>query len=347
MNDNHFFIVGAGRSGTTLLRSMFSAHSRLAVAPETHFMKRVEEEGPLQGGTREFEDMWQRLVNWVRFQDLGIDSTECRSRIERSGDHSYRNIFDTMLSMYGQMLDKPVVGEKTPGHARYLDQLLTWFPRSKIIVLQRDPRAVIASQLKTPWVTKNITTRGLEQGLFSRNRLNAVTTYADDWRQLYLEILPPWLDDARVSLWKYEDMIADPEKVIRSICAFLGELFEPDMLADRSEADAPRAQGLVKDAALDEWREKHHAKSSKSISLSSLEKWRAELSKMEVATIEQRCREPMRRAGYEVESSPAKRVVFNTMTKVHNNLGRFEERIRSRDRQIEEKAAAPDKSLSV
>ena len=32
------FIVGAGRSGTTLLRTLLSAHPRLAVTPETHFM---------------------------------------------------------------------------------------------------------------------------------------------------------------------------------------------------------------------------------------------------------------------------------------------------------------------
>lgn len=31
------FIVGPGRSGTTLVRSLLSAHSRIAVTPETHF----------------------------------------------------------------------------------------------------------------------------------------------------------------------------------------------------------------------------------------------------------------------------------------------------------------------
>src|SRR5687767_487169 len=35
------FIVGVGRSGTTLLRLMLDAHSDLAIPPETHFVPDV------------------------------------------------------------------------------------------------------------------------------------------------------------------------------------------------------------------------------------------------------------------------------------------------------------------
>lgn len=36
------FIVGDGRSGTTLLRGLLSAHSRLAITPETQYMAKAE-----------------------------------------------------------------------------------------------------------------------------------------------------------------------------------------------------------------------------------------------------------------------------------------------------------------
>ena len=32
------FVVGVGRSGTTLLRLMLDAHPELAIPPETHFL---------------------------------------------------------------------------------------------------------------------------------------------------------------------------------------------------------------------------------------------------------------------------------------------------------------------
>ena len=36
-----FFIVGAPRSGTTLLQRMLDAHPQMAVARETHFMNKI------------------------------------------------------------------------------------------------------------------------------------------------------------------------------------------------------------------------------------------------------------------------------------------------------------------
>ena len=34
-----FFVVGAGRSGTTLLRLILAGHSRLHIPPETWFLR--------------------------------------------------------------------------------------------------------------------------------------------------------------------------------------------------------------------------------------------------------------------------------------------------------------------
>ena len=41
MNDNFepIFIVGVGRSGTSLLQAMLNAHSKITFTPETHFIK--------------------------------------------------------------------------------------------------------------------------------------------------------------------------------------------------------------------------------------------------------------------------------------------------------------------
>lgn len=39
------FIAGTGRSGSTLMRSLLSAHPRTCVSPETHYMARAEKWG--------------------------------------------------------------------------------------------------------------------------------------------------------------------------------------------------------------------------------------------------------------------------------------------------------------
>ena len=40
MNPQKLFIVGVGRSGTTLLQSMLNSHPEICFTPETHFFKR-------------------------------------------------------------------------------------------------------------------------------------------------------------------------------------------------------------------------------------------------------------------------------------------------------------------
>ena len=40
MGIKKLFIVGVGRSGTTLLQSMLNAHPEICFTPETHFVKR-------------------------------------------------------------------------------------------------------------------------------------------------------------------------------------------------------------------------------------------------------------------------------------------------------------------
>lgn len=323
-SDSHFFIVGAGRSGTTLLRSVLSAHSRMSVAPETHFMKRAEEEGLHEGGPRDFDRFWERLIDWVRFRDLGIDPQEARARIDAADGPTFRRVFDTMLRLYGERAEKPRIGEKTPSHTLYLDTLLDWFPDARVIAIQRDPRAVVASQLKTPWGRKQIRPRSLERGLFLHNRLNAVTFYAKDWAQYYGAVLPRWAQDPRVHRMRYETLVAHPEEEVRKLCAFLGETFEPRMLVDRSEARIPRPEGRMGDAVHDKWRARHIGQSASPITSSSLEKWRSELSTLEVGVIEARCSGPMREAGYELSSDMVSRGALDVAARMHNGLGRIE-----------------------
>lgn len=323
-----FFIVGAGRSGTTLLRSLLSAHSRIAVTPETHFMKRADREGLLENEPADFDSFWERLTGWVRFQDLGVDPAHCHRKIETSGDTSFRAIFRAVLETYGERLGKPRVGEKTPGHSRYLDQLLGWYPETKVIAIQRDPRAVIASQMRAPWVTSKFTPRSVRRGVFVGKRRNELVAYSRNWANIYSVRLPRWANDPRVKLVSYERLVADPEGEIRAICAFLGEDFEPRMLGDRRDGDVPGAAGSMADRQLESWRRGHEARSSEPVNDRSLAKWRKELSRLEVGIIEACCREGMKSAGYRLETGPLGQTASRGFAELYLGLARVEAKAR-------------------
>lgn len=293
------FIVGPGRSGTTLLRSLLSAHSRISITPETQFMNKVTGPDPITGGPDDFETFWSRYTSWVRFKDLGVDPDRCRALIAELGRPSYRNIFHALLAAYRERVGKPRVGEKSPSHVHHLREFLAWFPDAQVLITERDPRAVVASQLKTPYIGQRIVPLSLRQGVFIGKRIGEVVRYARDWAHIHAEVVPQWRRDSRVKVVSYEALVRDPETELRGTCDFLGEPFESAMLTNRSSATVPPAAGVAPNRDLEEWRRQHEATSLRPVSAESLERWKDDLEPRELALIEGICERPMGEAGYE------------------------------------------------
>lgn len=303
------FIAGAGRSGTTLMRSLLSAHSRICVSPETHFMARAEKWGFRErDAPLDFDWFWDRYTASVRFQDLGVDPDYCRGLVESGGPPTFRRIFEAVLTAFGQRVAKPRVGEKTPGHVHYIPELLSWFPDARVLILRRDPRAVIASQMRSPWVQERLTPTSLASGLVVGSYLHQVALYADDWGTIYEQVVPASIGDPRVRLVEYESLVQDTERELRRICEFLDEAFEPAMLDNRSDDNVPipASTSALGDTQWQAWREKHHAATLQPVFTSSLEKWRDQLTEREVSMVEGHCASGMALAGYE-PSLPASR----------------------------------------
>jgi hypothetical protein len=292
------FIVGAGRSGTTLLRSLLSAHSRLAVTPETHYMKWAERSGGFEMAPTDFAPLWEEYMTTWRFEALGVEPQRCREIAAELGGTTCRNAFLAMLVAYGEEVGKARVGEKSPSHVRYLARLFEWYPEARVLVMLRDPRAVLASRLRSPWVTRDITPPSVRHGLAVQSRLHAVASDVAGWAGVYRDHVPPWLADPRVRVVAYEALVADPEAEVRAVCEHLGEPFEPAMLERRSSGTVPMPAAEVPDAQLADYQREHHAQTLRPISADSLEKWKRELSTAEVAIVEGVCEELMVQWGY-------------------------------------------------
>lgn len=302
--DRPIFIVGPGRSGTTLLRSLLSAHSRIAVTPETKFMARAEEWGLKHGAPDDFDAFWSHYTTWLRFRDLGVESERCRELVEMQGDYSFAAVFRAVLCAYGEKVGKPRIGEKTPTHVRYLPYLLEWFPDARILVTQRDPRAVVASQLKTYWVSRKLQSRSVRDGMLTENRKQQIGHWARAWVADFEVSLKPWRGDARFYTVNYERLVSNVEEEVRAIFAFLNEPFEPTVLTERNEETVPLPVTEGTDQDMAQWRRDHHLKSMGDVSSDSLEKWKGELSRAEIAMIEGCCAEAMSTLGYAPSLSP-------------------------------------------
>lgn len=294
LSTDPIFVVGMQRSGTTLMRALLSAHPKIAIAPETHFLNQFVPAGSSKNGG--FEGFWNLFSGSERFRDLQIDAERARQSIIRSGDHSERGVFTTVLRLYAESKGKDRWGEKTPHHYRHIHTLLEWYPDARIVYLLRDPRGVCTSLLTVPWRTWSARgLRSLEHPAL--RRLRRVLHDARCWQSQVDELVTRWLADGRIILVRYEDLVSNPKAVMQTVCDFVGELFSECMITGRRWSDVS-GRPLAEPRRRTSWEAEHLARSVRPISSDAIDKWRTRLTAMEIGAIEDACSRGMEWAGY-------------------------------------------------
>lgn len=264
------FIVGMPRSGTTLMRSMFSVHPNLVVSRETHFFPDWWEryQNTDLNNLDNFEAFWQEYSVSKRFPKVVVDPPLVKEKILAAKNIDLKTIFNCMMEVLATKMDKPRWVEKTPDHYKYLDKILDWYPQAKVIWMLRDPRAVIASTLKR-WPKTPVDVR------------------AKQWSSSIIMFQQKWSQDPRVKLIKYEDLVANTELQMKNICAFLGEEFHVAMIQERTQnvqqvfiPDEDPSKGPLRLA-------------NRAIATAGIDKWRSTLSPEQITTVEDLAKEAM------------------------------------------------------
>lgn len=200
------FIGGAGRSGTTLLRSIVNAHPRIAVGPElkiTPYIAKLR------------EDIAGFIPHLERNYFLE----------ERDIDSFFGNLISSLLSKYHQQTGKARIGEKTPNNTAYFRQLHQIFPESPLLHIIRDGRDVVRSLLQQNWLN----------GRKKRMKIcSDPTAAARYWRQMVQEGRDAFNSSETLSSRyleiRYEDLVTRPERTARKVFAHIGEDWDPDVL---------------------------------------------------------------------------------------------------------------------
>ncbi len=278
------FIVGSERSGTTLLRLMLHAHPRIAIPPQTKYVKKLYKRR-LFFGNLAGEKNRQELARWLhshfdgstKLDDLEIDPETVRSAVLEAS--SLGEALAQPFIAYAAKHNKPRWGDKRPYYIKYLSKLRMLFPGAQIIHLIRDCRDVVASLKHMPWWKNDATysilnwMEAIDKGLHARQ-----TTRLDE----YLEL-------------RYEDLVQEPERELQRICQFLSESYTPKML---QFSDVARY-------AVPDYKMAWHAATIQSLNRNSVERWKSELSSEEVSLIEWSCEKELEAMGYSLSGSAA------------------------------------------
>jgi hypothetical protein len=229
MAERPIFVVGFQRSGTTLLQSLLGAHARIAAPPELHFILRVAYFADYFGDLADDANLRRALHEALNppvdiLTECGFDEDALFERAAR-GPRTYAGLFAAIMDDYAERNAKQRWAEKTPSQRP--DDIWNLFPDALVVHIMRDPREVVASSLDMPWERRSAAAIATDLRGFT---LETVERGRRAGAAQYLQV-------------RYEDLARQPEAVLRLVCAFAGEDYDPGMLdpARRGQALMPAA----------------------------------------------------------------------------------------------------------
>lgn len=216
MQERLIFLVGAPRSGTTLLARILSAHSQVASRAEPHLITPLAHLGYFGSVQKAPYDPFnvQQAIHEV-VQDL--------PRGEEGYLEALRAYTD---SVYGQILDGTPDAkyflDKTPAYSLVLPFLTQLYPRAGYVVLTRHPLAILSSYVDSFF-------DGDYAVAMEHNPI--LERYVPALAKMVREKPVPF---AHVS---YETFVEDPEAGFRGICDHLGLPFEAEAINYQEKSD--------------------------------------------------------------------------------------------------------------
>ena len=158
------FIAGQAKSGTTLLAALLDNHPELLVLPEeTAYFPTVLTKYAPRGRRAQFDYITKESRSNVLFAGPSVRGkrdyadfprTEFLETFERAAFDSARidnDLLVLLVESYAATLGIPLDRikrwvEKTPANRDHIATIVSRFPRAKILVTMRDPRAILAAQ---------------------------------------------------------------------------------------------------------------------------------------------------------------------------------------------------------
>lgn len=264
----YLFLLGAHKSGTSLLRSLLDSHPALTVLPiETHFLELMGLNISYKLRERQFSDF-----DPVEFQRAAVRLVEeYNNSISFTSDSNLRGRFDIqkfkcemadakelkacidryfhaiIKALGGEDIeDNKIVVEKSVEHSLFAPLLKLLFPNAKFVHIVRNPYANLVSLRK------------FKSGKNFPSLYELLVSLEDSYNASFNN--NALLDDYLVI--RYENLITQTSATIDKLCNHLGidkhtSLNEPSLLGEPWQGNSTRAVKYrgVSNSGLEAWKE--------------------------------------------------------------------------------------------
>ncbi|MCG8571818.1 MAG: sulfotransferase [Spirochaetes bacterium] len=218
-SNKFFFVVGRGRSGTTLLASMLNSHPGIAVPPEALFIMTLYSTycHINRWTTKKLLKFYEDLMTEEWLQNWNLDNEKLKKDLLAcKGQTTFSELCKIVYMHYWRASknnENLVIGDKNPQYSLFVDVLIELFPDAQFIHITRDYRDNILS-------FKNV-----------RFDLNLTSALAHRWKkynQMILKMKDKYPE--KFLTIRYEDLVAEPETTLRKITSFISIEYHSAML---------------------------------------------------------------------------------------------------------------------
>jgi hypothetical protein len=193
------FIIGSGRSGTTMLGEILTK-ANVGKSFEGHFVvKAFQMFGDQKLSALQVKQLVEQINSYQSSKFFKLNLTEDNYNAD-DGVTTKKIVSDALEFVADSHVSKQWI-EKTPNYIYNLSLILEHFPDAQIIWMLRDGRDVAYSVFQKSWGANNI--------------------YYAAIAWLHANSPSPSLNDSRVLLVKYEDFLSEPHKSLLDIFNFL------------------------------------------------------------------------------------------------------------------------------
>lgn len=191
------FIVGFPRSGTTLLEQMLGCHAM--IVPCGELTSAIEREG----GKPDYIDQLSKLNDQDRLNKLA----------------ALREEYLAVLKQHGkEKTEARYASDKMPLNLMRLGLIRLLFPEARIIHVLRHPLDAVLSAYFTPFLLGNA---------WSLRLIDTAHLFVESWRHAETMRQLPGTHFQRV---RYEDLVSNPEPVLKQVLTALDLPWEPQCL---------------------------------------------------------------------------------------------------------------------
>ena len=222
------FVIGAARSGTTLLRFMLSSHPRIYIPGQANFVPRLFQRHPTSTMRRSVALRNLGIIRGYKQFSRGWKGPwpNGPNFVDRLPSLTPQAFLDALYSEYAGQNGAQRWGDKSQTYISYVDLLAAIFPTAQFVHIIRDGRDVALSLFR----------------YYRKDRFYVDLYFsARTWKQRLLEAraaakkLPP----SQYYELRYERLTLDPEGELKKLCSFLGEdyataMMQPHLLAQQA-----------------------------------------------------------------------------------------------------------------